>query len=163
MTYNEFMQELPKYQQNTPVDLEALAHALRLGVFGSFELPNTVSGMIVKANDTTRKYDKGSGYYIVVNQHQHEHRMRFTIAHEIAHFILDHDKIGDNLIDSALYRSDNVSEPEERAANALAADILMPWALISEELSKGVPVSSLAEKFDVSSAAMSVRLGIPLE
>ena len=62
-------------------------------------------------------------------------RRRFTIAHEIAHFLLHRDKIGDQLSDDAMYRS-SLSSDDERAANRLAADILMPMGLIQDYMRK---------------------------
>jgi len=43
-------------------------------------------------------------------------------------------------------------------------NILMPWHLLEPRLKENhVSVNSLARDFDVSTSAMSVRLGIPYE
>lgn len=99
-----------------------------------------------------------SGYSIGVKATEGFRRKRFTIAHEIAHFILHRSQIGDELIDDAMYRS-GLSTREEAEANQLAADILMPVKLIRELQSRGFEdVVSLAGELQVSEAAMKVRL-----
>jgi len=53
-------------------------------------------------------------------------RQRFTLAHEIGHIVLKHQKVGETLD----YREDmeNIlsSKPKERDANKFAAELLMP-------------------------------------
>lgn len=63
-----------------------------------------------------------SGVAIYVNKGHHVNRRRFTTAHEIAHFILHQDFIGDGIADDGLYRS-KLSNAMEAQANKLAADI----------------------------------------
>jgi Zn-dependent peptidase ImmA (M78 family) len=99
-----------------------------------------------------------SGYSIGVNATESLQRKRFTVAHEIAHFILHRNRIGDELQDDAMYRS-GLSTWEEVQANKLAADILMPVKLIRQLQARGcISVSTLASALDVSEAAMRVRL-----
>jgi Zn-dependent peptidase ImmA (M78 family) len=99
-----------------------------------------------------------SGYSIGVKASEGYRRKRFTIAHEIAHYILHRSKIGDELVDDAMYRS-GLSTREEAQANQLAADILMPRQLIKLLQSQGLTdAASLANKLEVSEAAMKVRL-----
>ena len=66
---------------------------------------------------------------IGVNEDHHSNRQRFSIAHEIAHFVLHH---GDTYIDKG-YRvhfrdleSGSGTKREEMEANAFAAALLMP-------------------------------------
>jgi Zn-dependent peptidase ImmA (M78 family) len=98
-----------------------------------------------------------SGYVIFVNAGQHEVRRRFTIAHEIAHYLLHRDLIGDGTQDDVLYRS-GLSNRVEAQANRLAADILMPRHLIDEVVKSGIAsaddVAELARIFNVSKDAM---------
>jgi Zn-dependent peptidase ImmA (M78 family) len=117
-----------------------------------------VSGQIMKENDH---------YTIRVNRHEARERQRFTIAHEIAHFLLHKsiiDSSPDGIKDNVLYRS---GEPEriEYEANRLAADIVMPMTLVETVLREefgGVvteaTIESLAARFQVSKAAMEIRL-----
>ena len=86
-------------------------------------------------------------------------RRRFTVAHEIARFLLYWDRIGSSLTDDEMYRS-GLSRQEEVAANSLAADILMPRPLHAEHIKKwGTDICVLARFFKVSDAAMRTRLG----
>src|SRR3546814_15171584 len=77
-----------------------------------------------------------SGFAIYVNGSHPRVRRRFSIAHEIAHFALHRNLIGDGVTDDAMYSS-NLSSAVEVQANRLAADILMPWHLIREAKDKG--------------------------
>ena len=81
---------------------------------------------------------------------------------KIAHFILDRDYIGDGITDNGLLRS-NLSSEIEIAANRLAADIIMPWHLISHALKNGRENNELAKVLKVSNGAMSIRLETPFE
>src|SRR3546814_7645933 len=95
-----------------------------------------------------------SGFAIYVNGSHPRVRRRFSIAHEIAHFALHRNLIGDGVTDDAMYRS-NLSSAVEVQANRMAADILMPWHLIREATDKGIDtVERLAEYFDVSRSTM---------
>ena len=109
--------------------------------------------------------DSESGYVIYVNQKHPRTRRRFTIAHEIAHYVLHKDLIGDGVSDDALYRS-GLSSKIEAEANRLAAQILMPEVYINREISnsnEGINIEKLAKTFDVSEIAMVHRLGLPSE
>ncbi|RBI67053.1 hypothetical protein DQW77_17790 [Roseovarius sp. TE539] len=116
-----------------------------------------ISGKIQK--DTTRGGE--SGFAIFVNSGHPAVRRRFTIAHEIAHYVLHERKIGDGIFDDALYRS-GLPHQEKVQANALAADILMPRDRVREmQRLHGDNINYLANLFWVSEQAMSIRLGVP--
>jgi hypothetical protein len=106
-----------------------------------------------------------SGFKIRINRHDKKARQRFTAAHEVAHFLLHADRIGNGIADNVLYRS-TLSNEIEWEANRLAADILMPRELIRAELEKlgGIPTLDVAEQmaeiFEVSLPAMKIRIGI---
>lgn len=143
-----------KHQSVAPVKVGAIADDLGAAVVIS-DLPLAVSGML------TRDKARDGKWTIRVNRHEHRHRQRFTIAHEIAHFVLHKDAIGDGVVDDTFYRS-GLSERREFEANALAADILMPWPLIQQLMRVGqTTAAELAESLQVSQAAMSIRLGLP--
>lgn len=146
---------IDRFTKSAPVKVVALAEALGLKVYRSDSLGEHVSGMIRK--DLVRGGD--SGYAIFVNATHAPVRQRFTIAHEIAHYILHRSYIGDGIVEDALLRADGFTNSLERQANAMAADILMPRRLIKEAQNKGISsITSLAVHFDVSRDAMSVRV-----
>lgn len=147
------------HQIKAPVQTVPLAQALGLTVWHVPNWENDISGMIL------RNADKGgsSGYAIYVNGSHHVNRRRFTTAHEIAHYVLHENIIGDGISDDALYRS-KLSGPIEWQANNYAAEILMPRHLINTALSTGIDsIENLASHFEVSKASMSIRMGVPYD
>jgi len=146
-----------QFQQTAPVNVIGIANALGVNVWELRALPSNISGKIWRDN----VHGGSSGFSIGVNASEAYVRKRFTVAHEIAHFILHRDRITDGLVEDTLYRG--LSGPEETAANKLAADILMPYSLVNSTIAKGITdVDDLARLFAVSSVAMRIRLGIPV-
>jgi hypothetical protein len=151
-------QQIEASQIDAPVKLPEIARDLGL-VVKSATLPPGISGEI-------RPDPERIGQFVIrVSRHDSRERQRFTVAHEIGHFLLHRDQIGIGITDDALYRS-TLSDHREAEANRIAADILMPDALIREWLDRaqllGVEdkVSYLRENFQVSDAAMRIRLGL---
>jgi Zn-dependent peptidase ImmA (M78 family) len=100
-----------------------------------------------------------SGYSILVNANDPPVRQRFTIGHEIAHFLRHRDRVKNRLVDDRMYRSGHGKTVEDEA-DALAADLLMPRRIIAQFRVAGLNnVEELAAKFDVSVPAMKRRLG----
>jgi Zn-dependent peptidase ImmA (M78 family) len=106
---------------------------------------------------------------IAINSAHHRNRQRFTIAHEIGHFLL-HSK-EDIHIDKrmqVLYRDGNSSlavDTQEVEANYFAAELLMPRIALLNDLSvKPLDVedddqlAELAKQYGVSQQAMAFRI-----
>jgi hypothetical protein len=147
---------LSRFQQDAPVHVIGFANALGINVW-DLQLSPNISGKIWKdpQNGGTQ------GYSIGVNASESFVRKRFTVAHECAHFVLHRAKITDELTEDTLYRG--LDGQEEAQANKFAADILMPYHLIQRLMDSGLTdVDELAAKFQVSGAAMRIRLGIPV-
>lgn len=150
----EHIETIQDYVDETPVRVGALAKALGLKVVVA-ALPLNISGLI--------KPD-GDGYVIKVNRFESKERQRFTIAHEIAHFLLHRDRIQAGVVDSILYRS-KLSSRLEAEANRLAADILMPIDQVRKTVQAHQGLTSdemnilLSEQFEVSKQAMGIRTG----
>ncbi|MFL6844508.1 MAG: ImmA/IrrE family metallo-endopeptidase [Allosphingosinicella sp.] len=143
---------LREYTADVPVRVGSLAKALGIDVVLA-TLPMNISGMI---------HPRGDGFIIKVNRFEPKERQRFTIAHEIAHFLLHKDRILQGVTDSVLYRS-RLSSALEAEANRLAADIIMPReainrALVQYDRIDDEIIAELAEKFRVSGAAMQIRV-----
>lgn len=144
-----------RYMQEKPVPLGKLAKDLGINVKVS-ALGRGQSGLIEKNDDS---------YTIKINRHETRERQRFTLAHEMAHFLLHREVIDADgeIRDNVLYRS---GQPEqlEYEANRLAADLIMPIDRVQFDLaSTGVPVTDdvierLAQEWQVSKAAMEIRL-----
>jgi Zn-dependent peptidase ImmA (M78 family) len=159
-------QNLPKtireairaHQHEAPVKISSLAKAMGVQVLGATLAPG-ISGEI-------RPAGAGSTAFVVrINRHDPSRRQRFTAAHELAHYLLHRDQIGSGIEDDVLYRS-SLSDRREAEANRLAADILMPddlireWLETARTLKVDDPVGYLADRFEVSEAAMKIRLGL---
>lgn len=111
------------------------------GISGSFEFDET-------------------GPLIRVNPYDPPVRQRFTVAHEIGHWLLLHVKPGE-LAHRDPTNQYAVLDSKEVEANRFAAQLLMP-SHVTEDLVKMVPpmlrTEILAQQFNVSTAAMSYRL-----
>lgn len=156
--HSDIKESIQRIQSETPVKLSTLARTLGLKVQAS-TLPAGISGEI------RPDPDRADSYLIRVNRHDSPKRQRFTVAHEIAHFLLHRDQIGDGIKDDVLYRS-RLSDRREAEANRLAADLIMPAGLIDDWLKRAQalrveePVEYLAQIFNVSEQAMRIRLGL---
>lgn len=143
------------FTDNPPVNIVGLAEALGIKVWEK-PMP-TFSGMVMPDDINGGR----SGYSIYVNSEDSLNRRRFTIAHEIAHYLLHRNKYTGSFKDDRMYRSPGVSSASEAEANRLAADLLMPRRLIRKLLAEGISDPYLmANQLQVSSDAMQVRLGL---
>lgn len=145
---------MTNHQQELPIKVGAIAKELGI-IVKKATLSAGISGEIKETD----------GEVIVrINRHDVKERQRFTIAHEIAHFLLHRDKIGDGITDDVLYRSD-LSDEMEAQANRLAADIVMPWHLIQARLrvmqgkKAEEKIEIVAGEAEVSVTAMKIRFG----
>ena len=95
---------------------------------------------------------------IHVNKWENPLRQRFTIAHELAHFILHKNILqAGSHYDSILYRDENTSQIE-RDANTYASELLMPANEFKKYISEGVnTIEKLASKFNLSTSAVRYR------
>lgn len=148
---------LDRFLSERPVKLGHLARELGVTIKVS-GLRTGVSGQIAR---------EGDRYVIRVNRNEARERQRFTIGHELAHFLLHRDIIDssrEGITDTVLYRS-GASERAEFEANRLAAQIVMPIELVERELKEAFGnvvteaiIEALASRFEVSKAAMEIRL-----
>lgn len=159
VTYRDAMEIIAKHQVSAPVQTIPIARELGLEVYRVRGWRDTISGMIKQDASRGGK----SGFAIFVNATHAATRRRFTIAHEIGHYVLHQDRIGDGITDDALYRS-KLGGAIEVQANRFAADLLIPDHLLRRAIEDGMEsVEDLAHHFDVSKSSMSIRLGVPYE
>ncbi|HAT3626871.1 TPA: ImmA/IrrE family metallo-endopeptidase, partial [Morganella morganii] len=104
-----------KHQLCCPIKLGELAKELGL-IVKLATLPANISGEIKETNGLTT---------IRINRHDVKTRQRYTLAHEISHFLLHKHLLREGITDDVLYRSAQ-SNKIEAEANRLAADIIMP-------------------------------------
>jgi len=97
-------------------------------------------------------------WYVGVNALHHRNRRRFTIAHEIAHYVL-HRREASSFHDNTFARRANSHDRMEQEADRFAAELLMPEAAVRQSIAQGITsVSALADAFGASALAMKFRL-----
>ncbi len=142
-----------------PTDVDGLAKVLGINVKRA-SLNGDISGMIERDSSKNK-------FTIVVNNAHSAERQRFTIAHELGHYIYHKDSIGDGIADDSAYRSTEagkyhntkIGTQEETQANKFAAGLLMPTTKIHKLQAEGhTDVKVLAKKLGVSIPAMKIRL-----
>lgn len=100
---------------------------------------------------------RGGRWVAGLNIYHHPNRKRFTLAHEIAHFILHRDE-KQRFVDEVFARRQGGADPKEREADTFAAEILMPESAFRSAITAGVKsVQELAARFSASTAAVQVR------
>ncbi len=152
--------------KKAPVSLELIAKRLEIELVQR-ALGDKLSGVLINK--------EGESIAIVVNSAHPENRRRFTIAHEIGHYVLGHP--GEMFVDQTLRqkavvvkrdgRSSEGTDKHEIEANRFAAELLMPGDLIEAEIAKRFSkpkspntkelVAVLAGQFQVSEQAMKIR------
>lgn len=151
---------LTEARKTIPVPVQTLPALLGIKLRPAF-LGNDVSGMLEKAGDS---------FLLTVNALDPNTRQRFTIAHELGHYMLHRHLVGDGVDDDRAYRSTEVGKyhntligpKEETEANKFAANLLMPRNAITKERKRlQDSVSEMAKLFQVSEHAMSIRMGVP--
>ncbi len=144
-----------------PVDIEELAESLcclRVRraddlnlVPGAPPAGPALSGMLLPARRE-----------VWVNRHEPWERGRFSVAHEVGHFLLHAGDQPEGVFCRAADLRPDPDSPErlrERQANRFAAELLMPEVLVEQEVAtRGADPVRLASEFAVSDLAMGFRL-----
>lgn len=133
-----------------PVPVEDIVK--QLGIRLSFAPSEDYSGILIKKEGAT---------LMAINNNEPDTRRRFTIAHELGHFLFSKEPI------SVDYRNTSYIEkpPEEKCADLFAANLLMPrkqlildFERFSSSTFSQTNLINLAEKYQVSQDAMKYRL-----
>lgn len=146
---------------NAPIPIKEIIKSLDIKL-SPYDLGEDVSGVLVIDNQN---------YKIGYNSTESHVRQRFTLAHELGHFILHKNKAQEVFVDNVTYmfRKANTRTKDykiEMEANQFAAAILMPKQLLELEIDKLSGsilsdhdlISSLSKIFKVSQIAMTYRL-----
>lgn len=152
----EVRADIDEFLSEHPVKLGGIARRLGVKVLRS-TLPRGTSGQI--------GFEDGM-FVIRINRHEAKHRQRFTLAHELAHFLLHRDRIeaANGWSENVLLRAPNQPMQIEYEANRLAADLVIPsaeLATVTAEYSGPMTsevIEDLARRFGVSTAAMEIKL-----
>ncbi|MFY4862392.1 ImmA/IrrE family metallo-endopeptidase [Aliarcobacter butzleri] len=161
-----------RFDYKVPVNIEEIINFL------SIEIKNKPD--FRKINVTGNITVKNGIPSIWINPMQNKmiERKRFTLAHELGHYILHiapTNKLDDEINDEKIvYNRDNNWNKIEMQANNFAAQLLMPSDLISNEIEriiiehkkntsegrmdKDILIEKLAKEFQVSLSAMEFRL-----
>lgn len=127
-----------------PIPIEKIAELFSLKVVYYSKFPDNISGTIIRQENLNA---------IGVNSNHPEVRQRFSIAHELGHFLLGHDHA--HIVDDTFDKPTD----KEQEANKFAAEILMPTEMLKKDISENeYDIPSLANKYKVSEQAMSIRL-----
>ena len=155
----EFIGKYINQSTNLPINISDIIQKENIDIAYK-NLSDGLSGLLII---------QGNSKLIGVEESHVRVRQRFTIAHELGHFVL-HNEVSNLFVDVQLFKrkSEGYSSQEERMeqeANDFAASILMPDFFVRKEAEKlngdlhdDVNVEALAKIFDVSSSAMTYRL-----
>jgi Zn-dependent peptidase ImmA (M78 family) len=146
---------ISKSRSSIPIDLNKIVTFLKIKVILK-DFEDSISGVLLKK-------DKQIGDVIAINRNHPLTRKRFSIAHEIGHFVLS---TGNKNHLDMVFRKENLEnklDKDEISANQFAAALLMPRSeLVKEITSKRIKtmadVEKLSNKFNVSREAMTFRL-----
>jgi len=159
--------ELLSEKLKIPIDIVDIILFLDIDLFFELFDDSSISGICGRRKDKT--------FFIKINKNEPEYRQRFTMAHELGHYILHlKDKPGNgeyNIVDSEdiMYRKPML-DSSEREANDFAAKLLMPRKAIVKNLKSILNnlgesfdlirevINPLATIFNVSPSAIKVRL-----
>jgi len=142
-----------------PVNIEAIIRQLGLTVVKNADLHQDISGQIMRLPDGRYEISSSSG--------EHYFRQRFSLAHELGHYVLHKNLIGAGVDDNKKYRSTEngnyyntaIDLAHEQQANSFAANILMPEKAVRRSVQEGgKSIVDLYKEFQVSSSAMNWRL-----
>ncbi len=149
---------IKKFDLRIPVDVEGLSQDLNIEIKKADDKDISVSGLL---------YRKDGVAYMAINSAETTERQRFTIAHEIGHFVLHTTK--DIFVEyrQKTYEKNVVRTNKEIEANHFAACLLMPRSEIEKEVKNlnkldcevsPNDIHVLANKYQVSDEAMTFRL-----
>ncbi len=161
---SSLVEKIQGFLASAPVNVEGIIRLFNIELDRNADLHDAILGEIRKKED--------GRYKISVQKKDHYYRKRFTMAHELGHFLLHGNLIGEGVDDNVAYRSvpegnfynPKITPREETEANQFAASVLMPEMLLLPRI-QGVTeaftpdfVNTLAREFQVSQQAMRIRI-----
>lgn len=103
------------------------------------------------------RYDKDKkGFTILLNKNQNNKQKRFTLAHELGHFFMHKEILESEEIHvDIMYK---IKDEEEKEVDYFAGALLMNRMLLEKMYENTTSITELADIFDVTTSAMTVRL-----
>lgn len=149
---------------SAPVNIEEMIRLFNIELDKKANLDDNILGEIRKLPD--------GRYKISINKNDHYYRKRFTMAHELGHFLLHGGLIGDGLNDNVAYRNvesgdfynSHIGKEQETEANQFAASVLMPDDILKLIVFSDTftntdeSIQTLSKKFQVSKEAMKIKV-----
>jgi len=136
-----------------PVDVNKILTHIGINLL-PYPFPEKVSAILLKENNML---------VVGVNNSHHPNRQRFSIAHEIGHYLLGHYKdvfvdmseISEGRFDA--FDTDH-NKVQEQEANYFAGELLMPSAMLKKDFAKLRNVEEIAKLYKVSKDALWIKL-----
>ena len=139
---------------SAPIPVESIAESL--GIKISYAPSNEYSGILIRKTD---------GVILMgINNSESIQRMRFTIAHELGHFLMDRQKV---TVDYRNKNYESSAKPaKEKQADFFAANLLMPESFVKSDFESVTSdnvflendLEKMANNYQVSKEAMKYRL-----
>lgn len=150
--------EVVRRHTGPPVNIEGIIRAMGVELDRKAPLDKEISGQLERLPNGKFKIsvNKNDGYF----------RQRFTMAHELGHFLLHAHLIGDGVDDSKAYRSEPqgtfynqaITPREETQANQFAANLLLPEAVIRKLATPGASLKQISVGLKASLPATKIRM-----
>lgn len=161
MDKETFFQILPEFQKEGPVNVVKLSQRMNLGIYCSPMLNPAITGKLIRVkSEETKKFDKGCGWYLLMNRDRPAGVVKESIAYLIAKYILT-DLTDINLLsDSVRFRTKAILDSDlEKEINKLALEIILPNQLIQKEIENGSYIHELPSIFKVDPSTLSAKFG----
>lgn len=133
-----------------PVSLDLVCEKLGLKII-PYEFPDSMSALFII---------EGNIKAIGVNKNHPRVRQRFSVAHELGHFVSGHEDFNHEEvahIDREKKYLNRFHRMEEEA-DEFAAELLMPEFLLKNDYHNPGEIEELAKKYEVSQQAMTIQL-----
>ncbi len=160
-SYADTVRKIYGQKGESTIDVVSMARNMGFKIFRS-KFPNPMlSGFVVVDDEYKSKFD--SDHIIAVNESDNYGHQRFTIAHELYHYLKDFDKTTQTTFYDA-YRTDKADDVKEQKASYFAACLLMPKSDFTKAYEKldGNDlydiVKKLSDLFGVSMKAVERRI-----
>lgn len=126
-----------------PIPIEDIAKYLSIEIYLIDSMGKYQRALKLDLNDDKRKL-------IGINSSFHKHNQRFSIGHEIGHYVMEHP--------SEESCNDEEIKTYNREADEFSAELLMPLEVMKKELRKNNDPKILARQFDVSEEALWIKI-----